>query len=141
MNPIDSVVVFLFGILLLVNARSVGKRQDSSNSYGDEPSLPPTLGPYLGVEANTLMAAPEEEAEPVVNALPAVPAIIVDSGYRARRQAGDNSYGDEPVMPTQMPYNAEMEATTQAALVEEEIPSVPMVSPAGPVVPVMESGY
>ncbi|KAK6019572.1 hypothetical protein OSTOST_14788 [Ostertagia ostertagi] len=142
MNPVDGVVVVFLLTISLVSTRSVEKRQAGDNTYGDEPSLPPTMGPYVAVEATTLIAVPEEEAQPVMNALPAGPSAVVDSGYRAKRQAGDNSYGDEPVMPTQVPYNAESELTTLAAMVpEEEAQAVQMTAPAGPAAPVVESGY
>ncbi|KAK6059041.1 hypothetical protein COOONC_03332 [Cooperia oncophora] len=117
------------------------KRQAGDNSYGDEPSLPPTLAPYISVEATTLMAVPEEEPQPVVNALPAASATVVDSGYRAKRQAGDNTYGDEPVVPTQMTYSESELTTLAAAVPEEEAAAVPVAAPAEIAAPVVESGY
>uniref|UniRef100_W6N8X0 Epicuticlin n=1 Tax=Haemonchus contortus TaxID=6289 RepID=W6N8X0_HAECO len=139
MNPVDSVVVLLLTILAII-AVPVEKRQAGDNSYGDEPNLPISQSPYIGVEATTIITVPEEEAQPVMNPLPSGPSPVVDSGYRAKRQAGDNTYGDEPVVPSQGPY-AESDMTTVALIPEEEAPAVSMPAPEGPVAPVVESGY
>lgn len=88
------------------------------------------------------MAVPEQEAEPVENApLAETAAPVVESGYRARRQAGDNTYGDEPVVATPAASYADAELTTVAVVPEEEPEAVPVSPLPGPVAGVEQSGY
>lgn len=113
-------------------------REAGDNAYGDEPAVP-TAAPYGGeaIEETTIIPT-EEEPQPVENENAPAEAAVVESGYRSKRMAGDNSYGDEPAPVT--PGYGEVELTTFEPAPEEEaasVPSEPVVSEPA----VEESGY
>ncbi|WKY07467.1 hypothetical protein Q1695_007151 [Nippostrongylus brasiliensis] len=136
MNTLSFAAILLFSTaVVLVEARAVERRQAGSNTYGDEPSLPPTVAPYEA-GAETTAAPPEEEPAPVVeNVAPVAAPEVVDSGYRAKRQAGSNTYGDELTVPAQ----AAVEPVEKAPEVAPE-PVVVEAMP-GPAPEVAQSGY
>ncbi|KAL6738384.1 hypothetical protein Aduo_011936 [Ancylostoma duodenale] len=128
----------LFALIVAASAKSIVVREAGDNAYGDE-AVVPTAAPYGGeaIEETTIIPT-EEEPQPVENENAPEEPAVVDSGYRAKRMAGDNSYGDEPAPVT--PAYEEAEQTTFQPAPEEEaasVPSEPVVS--GPAVE--ESGY
>ncbi|VDL71180.1 unnamed protein product [Nippostrongylus brasiliensis] len=137
MNAFGSAaIILLFVAIMLIEARSGAKRQAGSNTYGDELSVPPTEAPYAaGVEV-TIAPAPEEEPAPVVeNVAPVAAPVVVESGYRAKRQAGSNTYGDEVAVPEQVVVEPVEKAP-------EEVPEpVPVEPVPGPAPEVVQSGY
>ncbi|VDK82680.1 unnamed protein product [Cylicostephanus goldi] len=86
----------------------------------------------------------EEEPQAVENENPAAAAeaAVVESGYRSKRQAGSNAYGDEPVPVVTPAYEPAAVVTTFEPVPEEEPAAVAV--PAEPVIAepiVEESGY
>ncbi|WKY07468.1 hypothetical protein Q1695_007152 [Nippostrongylus brasiliensis] len=132
----NTALILAFSVaIVLIEARSVERRQAGSNTYGDEPSLPPTVAPYeAGAEPTA--APPEEEPAPVVeNVAPVAAPAVVDSGYRAKRQAGSNTYGDELTVPAQTVVEPVEKAPEEAP---EPVPVEAMPAPAPAVA---QSGY
>ncbi|VDM69195.1 unnamed protein product [Strongylus vulgaris] len=129
-----------FALLAAVSAKSIVARSAGSNAYGDEPAVVTPPPSYEGeVPEETTIIPTEEEPQAVENENPAPEAAVVESGYRSKRQAGDNSYGDEPVPVTPAAYEA-AEVTTLEPAPEEEPASVP-VEPVASEPIVEESGY
>ncbi|WKY07470.1 hypothetical protein Q1695_007154 [Nippostrongylus brasiliensis] len=132
-------IALLYVIVAVVNARSVIKRQAGSNSYGDELSVPPTLAPYEAVMETTYATVPAEEPAPMVeNVAPVVESAVVDSGYRAKRQAGSNTYGDELAVPA--PTVVEPVEAVELP-VEQEPQTIPSEEMPANAVAVVQSGY
>ncbi|VDO62310.1 unnamed protein product [Heligmosomoides polygyrus] len=128
-----AILLLVFAAVVLVDAGTIQRRAAGDNTYGDEPAVPTTAA-YAGPtgEATETVAVPEQEAEPVENAPLAETAAPV---------AGDNTYGDEPVVATPAASYADAELTTVAVVPEEEPEAVPVSPLPGPVAGVEQSGY
>ncbi|VDM54739.1 unnamed protein product [Angiostrongylus costaricensis] len=134
----SSLTLSLLLCLGATNAMSLGKRQAGDNSYGDEPSLP-TQAVYEVVEITTFVPVPEEEAQPIKNSVPINPPVVVESGYRSRRQAGANTNGNELPFSSQSAYGID-EFLKEIPTTEEEIQPVTSI-PREQRLVVVESGY
>uniref|UniRef100_A0A0K0CY56 Conserved secreted protein n=1 Tax=Angiostrongylus cantonensis TaxID=6313 RepID=A0A0K0CY56_ANGCA len=135
---VSSLTLSLLLCLGATNAMSLGKRQAGDNSYGDEPSLP-TQAVYEVVEITTFVPVPEEEAQPIKNAVPINPPVVVESGYRSRRQSGADRNGNELLFSSQSTYGIDGFLSETPAS-EDEIQSVTSIPPEQRLV-VVESGY
>ncbi|KAK6750904.1 hypothetical protein RB195_002709 [Necator americanus] len=132
------VSAILLALIAAASAKSIVVRQAGDNAYGDEPAVA-TSAPYGGEAAEETTIIPtEEEPQPVENENAPAEGGVVDSGYRSKREAGDNSYGDEPAPVT--PAYEEAEVTTFEPAPEEEAASVPS-EPVASEPAVEESGY
>ncbi|CAJ0603980.1 unnamed protein product [Cylicocyclus nassatus] len=140
------ICAIVVGLFATVSAKSIVPRSIGSNAYGDEPAIATAAPQYEGeapvVEPVVLPA--EEEPQTVENENPAAAAeaAVVESGYRSKREAGDNAYGDEPVPVVTPTYGAAALGTTFEPVPEEEPAALAM--PAEPVIAepiVEESGY